>query len=240
MDFLSDPYFIKLLYGFQSEDSEIETYHFKQEPKSKAGFRYVFPIIETEEVNITMIKAARIFLSACFMAVIVPAASHGAAASPGNAVHATEEWKDDNIMMIEEEPVSDDSGNVTVTMSVADDVSLPVTMVLKGSEGRLSLTVTYDGQSVKMKSGTYRVTKATDGNGEKLDSGAVLTIPERGGEVYLDFHKPDDGGGSPGKNSSCQICSLFRLHSFCMPVIGGIKPISCIDICRKESHAKGK
>ncbi len=70
-------------------------------------------------------------------------------------------------MMIEEEPVSDDSGNVTVTMSVADDVSLPVTMVLKGSEGRLSLTVTYDGQSVKMKSGTYRVTKATDGNGEK-------------------------------------------------------------------------
>ncbi len=42
------------------------------------------------------------------------------------------------------------------------------------------------------------------------------------------------------KNLSCQICSLFRLHSFCMPVIGGIKPISCIDICRKESHAKGK
>lgn len=187
------------MYGFQSEDSEIEIYHFKQEPKSKAGFRYVFPIIETEEVNITMIKAARIFLSACFMAVMVPAASYGAAASPGNAAHAAEDKGEDSIMMIEEELLSDDSEDVTVTMSVADVVSLPVTMVLKGSEGKLSLAVTYDGQSVKMKPGTYRVTKATDGNGEKLDSGAVLTIPERGGEVYLDFHKPDDGGGSPGK-----------------------------------------
>ncbi len=146
-----------------------------------------------------MIKAARIFLSACFMAVMVPAASYGAAASPGNAAYAAEDRREDSIMMIEEEPVSDDSGNVTVIMSVADDVSLPVTMILKGPEGRLSLTVTYDGQSVKMKPGTYRLTKATDGNGEKLDSGAVLTIPERGGEVYLDFHKPDDGGGSPGK-----------------------------------------
>ena len=54
-------------------------------------------------------------------------------------------------MMIEEESVSDDSVNVTLITSVADDVFLPVTMILKGSEGRLSLTITYDGQSVKMK-----------------------------------------------------------------------------------------
>ena len=85
-------------------------------------------------------------------------------------------------MMIEEESVSDDSGNVTVITSVADDVFLPVTMILKGSEGRLSLTITYDGQSVKMKP-------------EKLDSGAVLTIPDRGGEIYFDFHKPEDAAG---------------------------------------------
>ena len=37
--------------------------------------------------------------------------------------------------------------------------------------------------------------KATDGNGEKLDSGAVLTIPDRGGEIYFDFHKPEDAAG---------------------------------------------
>ena len=37
-------------------------------------------------------------------------------------------------MMIEEESVSDDSGNVTVITSVADDVVLPVTMILKGRE----------------------------------------------------------------------------------------------------------
>ena len=168
----------------------------------------MFPIIETEEVNIKMIKSVRIFISACFMAVMLPAASYGAAAfpdsygttvSPDSMINTAEGGKEDSIMMVEEESVPDDSGNMTVTMSVADDVILPVTMILKGSEGRLSLTVTYDGQSVNMKSGTYRVTKATDGNGEKLDSGAVLTIPERGGEVYFDFHKPDDGAGSPGK-----------------------------------------
>ena len=146
-----------------------------------------------------MIKAARIFLSVCFMAVMLSEASYGAVVSPGNTAYAAEDRREDSIMMIEEEPVSDDSGNVTVTMSVADDVFFPVTMVLKDPEGRLSLTVTYDGQSVKMKPGTYRVTKATDGNGEKMDSGAVLTIPERGGKVYFDFHKPDDGAGSPGK-----------------------------------------
>lgn len=42
-------------------------------------------------------------------------------------------------MMIEEESVSDDFGNEIVTMSVADGVSLPVTMVLKSSERRFPL-----------------------------------------------------------------------------------------------------
>ena len=120
----------------------------------------MFPIIETEEVNIKMIKSVRIFISACFMAVMLPAAGYGAAAfpdsygatgSPGSMINTAEDGKEDSIMMVEEEPVSDDSGNVTTAMSVADDVVLPVTMILKGSEGRLSLTITYDGQSVKMK-----------------------------------------------------------------------------------------
>ena len=47
--------------------------------------------------------------------------------------------REDSIMMIEEESVSDDFGNEIVTMSVADGVSLPVTMVLKSSERRFPL-----------------------------------------------------------------------------------------------------
>ena len=159
----------------------------------------MFPIIETEEVNIVMIKSVRIFLSACFMAVMFSAASHGAAAFPDSIIHTAEDGEEDRIMLIEEEPVLDDSGNVTAAMSVADDVVLPVTMILKGREGSLSLTVTYDGQEVNIKPGTYRLTRVTDGNGKKLDAGAALTIPEMGGQVYLDFHKPDHGGGSAVK-----------------------------------------
>ena len=151
------------------------------QPKRKTGFRRMFPIIETEEVNIVMIKSVRIFLSACFMAVMFPAASYGAAAFPDSIIHTAEDGEEDRIMLIEEEPV------------------LPVTMILKGREGRLSLTVTYDGQGVNIKPGTYRLTRVTDGNGKKLDAGAALTIPEMGGQVYLDFHKPDHGGGSAVK-----------------------------------------
>lgn len=152
-----------------------------------------------------MIKSVRIFLSACFMAVMVPAASYGAAAfsdsygatvSPGSMNNTAEDGKEDSIMMVEEESVPDDSGNVTVTMSVADGVILPVTIILKGREGRLSLTVTYNGQEINIKPGTYRMTRGTDGNGKKLDAGAALTIPEMGGQVYLDFRKPGHGGGS--------------------------------------------
>ena len=178
------------------------------QPKRKTGFRLMFPIIETEEVNIKMIKSVRIFISACFMAVMLPAASYGAAAFPGSygatgspssMINTAEDGKKDSIMMVEEEPVPDDSGNVTAAMSVADDVVLPVTMILKGREGRLSLTVTYNGQGVNIKPGTYRLTRVTDGNGKKLNAGAALTIPEMGGQVYLDFHKPDHGGGSAVK-----------------------------------------
>ena len=163
------------------------------QPKRKTGFCLMFPIIETEEVNIKMIKSVRIFLSACFMAVMLPAAGYGAAAFPdsygatvssGSMINTAEDGKEDSIMMVEEEPVPDDSGNVTVTMSVADGVILPITMILKGREGRLSLTVTYNVQGVNIKPGTYRLTRVTDGNGKKMDAGAALTIPEMGGQVY--------------------------------------------------------
>lgn len=146
-----------------------------------------------------MMKSVRAFLTACFMSAMLPAVSYGAIAPPNHTVSVIEEEREDSIEMIEGEPIVDDSGNVTVTVFVADDVAFPVTMLMKGCEGRLSLTITYDGQSIKMKPGTYRLTKVTDGNGKRLDSSASFTIPEEGGEVYFDFHKPDDADGSTVK-----------------------------------------
>lgn len=49
----------------------------------------------------------------------------------------------------------------------------------------------YQGQQIRIKPGTYRLTSVVDGNGKKLDDGARLTIPEENGNVYLDFKKPD-------------------------------------------------
>ena len=66
-------------------------------------------------------------------------------------------------------------------------------MTMKGSEGFISMTVNRNGQQIKVKPDTYDITKAVDGNGKKLPSGAELTIPKEGGIIYLDFTKPDSG-----------------------------------------------
>ena len=100
---------------------------------------------------------------------------------------------EDNIVMIETESAIDHEGNVTMTLETADDVTLPVTITMKGSEGKLSFTISRNGQLLKMKPGAYRLTKVTDGNGKRLPSGAKLFIPEESGRIYFDFNKPKSG-----------------------------------------------
>lgn len=102
---------------------------------------------------------------------------------------------EDNIIMIETEPAIDHEGNVTMTLETADDVTLPVTITMKGSDGKLSFTISRNGQLLKMKPGAYRLTKVTDGNGKRLPSGAKLFIPEESGRIYFDFNKPKSGLG---------------------------------------------
>lgn len=103
------------------------------------------------------------------------------------------EESDDSITLIETESAIDAEGNVTMTVNTAEDLVLPVTMTMKGSESALSMTVSRSGQEIKIKPDTYDITKAVDGNGKKLPSGAELTISKEGGIIYLDFNKPDDG-----------------------------------------------
>lgn len=97
---------------------------------------------------------------------------------------------DDSIMIVETDPAIDKEGNVTMTLETAQDVTLPVTITMKGAEGKLSFTISRNGQLLKMKPGSYRLTKIIDGNGKKLPSGARLLVPEESGHIYFDFNKP--------------------------------------------------
>mgnify|MGYP000028405815 FL=1 len=85
----------------------------------------------------------------------------------------------------------DEEGYVTMTMRTADDVALPVKITMKKNDEETTMSITYQGQQIRIKPGTYRLTSVVDGNGKKLDDGARLTIPEENGNVYLDFKKPD-------------------------------------------------
>lgn len=105
---------------------------------------------------------------------------------------ASTKESDDSITLIETESAIDADGNVTMTVNTAEDLILPVTMTMKGSEGIISMTVSRSRQEIKIKPDTYNITKAVDGNGKKLPSGAELSIPKEGGIIYLDFNKPDD------------------------------------------------
>lgn len=104
----------------------------------------------------------------------------------------TQENNEDMISMVETQSGVDADGFVTMNISVAENVTLPATVTMKSEDGAFSFTVTYQEQPVKLKPGDYRLTKVVDGSGQELDSGANLSIPEKNGEVYLDFTKPEE------------------------------------------------
>lgn len=143
-----------------------------------------------------------LFLSLCHISSIPTLAADMPPPAPGSepqtasasfsqeeATHGREE---DRIVLIETEPATDEEGNVTMTLETAEDIILPVTITMKGSGEKLSFTISRNGQFLKMKPGSYRLTKVIDGNGKKLPSGASLSIPKESGRIYFDFNKPKD------------------------------------------------
>ena len=99
--------------------------------------------------------------------------------------------KEDMIDILTPDNGPDEEGYVTMAMRTADDVVLPVKITMKKNDEETTMSVAYQGQQIRIKPGTYRLTSVVDGNGKKLDDGARLTIPEENGNVYLDFKKPD-------------------------------------------------
>lgn len=99
--------------------------------------------------------------------------------------------KEDMIDILTPDNGPDEEGYVTMTMRTADDVALPVKITMKKNDEETTMSITYQGQQIRIKPGTYRLTSVVDGNGKKLDDGARLTIPEENGNVYLDFKKPE-------------------------------------------------
>lgn len=115
----------------------------------------------------------------------------------------------DLISVIESESGVDADGFVTMNISAADNVTLPVTVTMKDKSGAFSFTVSYQNQPVKIKPGSYHITKVVDGENKELANGANLVIPEKNGEVYLDFTKPAEENNS--LFSQFAITNLFFL-----------------------------
>lgn len=105
------------------------------------------------------------------------------------------ESQDDDITLLNPTTVDAD-GNVIISVSVAENVTLPLTVTIKGEQGEapVQFTVARNGQEIKIKPDVYKIQKAVDGNNKKLSNGAYLNI-EHGGDVYLDFTKPEKTGG---------------------------------------------
>lgn len=119
------------------------------------------------------------------------------------------ETDSDLISVIESESGVDADGFVRMNISAAENVTLPVTVTMKDKSGAFSFTVSYQNQPVKIKPGSYHITKVVDGENKELANGANLVIPEENGEVYLDFTKPAEENNS--LFSQFAITNLFFL-----------------------------
>lgn len=126
--------------------------------------------------------------------------------------------KEDMIDILTPDNGPDEEGYVTMTMRTADDVALPVKITMKKNDEETTMSITYQGQQIRIKPGTYRLTSVVDGNGKKLDDGARLTIPEENGNVYLDFKKPD------GTDDN-MFLQFLRSNFLFIPIAGLIYPL---------------
>ena len=104
----------------------------------------------------------------------------------------TETVDDGMITTLPSDNGPDEEGYVTMTVTTADDVVLPVEITMKNKGDTTTMTVSYQEQQIRIKPGNYTITKVVDGNKKKLDKGATLNVPEENGAIYLDFKKPKE------------------------------------------------
>ena len=85
----------------------------------------------------------------------------------------------------------DEDVNVVVDVELAEGLATPLNVILSRDSVNYQFTVNKSGDPLKLKPGTYKVTKVIDGNGHKLDKGAKLIIDEETEGLYLDFTDPN-------------------------------------------------
>lgn len=106
----------------------------------------------------------------------------------------TDTTEEDRITLVEKGTGLDEEGNVTLSIYTAENIILPVTVEMRGTNEIVEFTVREQGQQLKMKPGSYILTHVVDGNSQKLADGANLEITDEGGYVYLDFTVPEETG----------------------------------------------
>ncbi len=85
----------------------------------------------------------------------------------------------------------DKDGNVVVSVELADTIEVPLSVTLSKDKNNYQFTINQSGDPLKLQPGTYKVEKAVDGNGHKLDKGAKLVIDDDTQGIYLDFTDPN-------------------------------------------------
>ena len=94
------------------------------------------------------------------------------------------------IQTLGSDQITQEEQYVSINVSVADSVELPLKVQMKSGIGLVTLDIQENGNTFLVVPTTYTITSAVSGNGKKYEAGATLKIADNGGLVYLDFTKP--------------------------------------------------
>jgi len=115
-----------------------------------------------------------------------------------SATAFAEEEKAPLVEVIESEPEGKAQQYVTIDVSVADNVELPMTLKLESGAGVITMDISQNGDSFMVIPTTYTVASAKSKSGKEYATGALLKVSENGGHVYLDFARPEtESSGLP-------------------------------------------
>lgn len=115
------------------------------------------------------------------------AVAESTSVSESDTVENTEE---DDIQYVDDSRL-DEEGRISVEVQMPEDAVFPYNITLSGDDGDVTFEISYNGQLLLIKPGTYKVKSVRNGNNKKLDKGARLTITDETDAIYLNFTNPD-------------------------------------------------
>ena len=141
-----------------------------------------------------------------------------------------EESEEDDIQYVSDSRL-DENGNVAVEVQFPDDAVFPYSITLNGPNGDVKFEITYNGQQLLIKPGTYKVKSVKNGDNKKLDKGARIVITENTDIMYLDFTNPN-------KSDSLSILSVI-ITNLEFLLIAGVAFLGFKAYCRYIGIKKG-